>query len=164
MDLFREVRERVSMEEAVRRYGFEPDRQHKIRCPFHEDEHPSLQLYQNGRGWWCYVCDSGGSVIDFVSRLYRISGREAALKLNQDFSLGLTAEAPRKLETQRRNHERFLQDREKRVFREEYARRQEEFIRIQKELCLLSEGGGRIGRLLGWRFILEEWFQENPWR
>ena len=36
MDLFGEVRRLVSMEEAARRYGFEPDRQRKIRCPFHE--------------------------------------------------------------------------------------------------------------------------------
>ena len=91
MDLFGEVRRLVSMEEAARRYGFEPDRQRKIRCPFHEDSHPSLQLYHNGRGWWCYVCDQGGSVIDFVSRLFSISPREAALKLNGDFSLGLAA-------------------------------------------------------------------------
>ena len=53
MDLFREVRERVPVLDATRRYGFEPDRQGKIRCPFHDDSHPSLQLYKGARGWWC---------------------------------------------------------------------------------------------------------------
>lgn len=58
MDLFREVKEKVPVMEAARRYGFEPDRQGKIRCPFHDDSHPSLQLYKGARGWWCYVCIS----------------------------------------------------------------------------------------------------------
>ena len=44
MDLFREVRDCVPVMEAARRYGFEPDRQAKICCPFHADEHPTLQL------------------------------------------------------------------------------------------------------------------------
>lgn len=94
MDLFREVRERVPVLDAARHYGFEPDRQGKIRCPFHDDSHPSLQLYKGARGWWCYVCGRGGSVIDFVAGVFSLSPREAALKLNEDFSLGLTGDPP----------------------------------------------------------------------
>jgi len=164
MDLFREVKERVPVIEAARRYGFEPDRQGKIRCPFHDDDHPSLQLYKGTRGWWCYVCDKGGSVVDFVAELFAISPREAALKLNEDFSLGLTAQRPRRLEHQSYHHRQVVADMEKRQFREEYQKRQEEFITLRREYTLLFPKGGRTGQLMGRMAQLEEWFRENPWR
>lgn len=100
-DLFSEIRERLTMEEVAERYGFEPNRQHKICCPFHNDSHPSLQLYKGGKGWWCYVCDTGGSVLDFTANLFSLSVKEAAAKLNQDFSLGLPIGERLSKETQR---------------------------------------------------------------
>ena len=163
MDLFGEVRRLVSMEEAARRYGFEPDRQRKIRCPFHEDSHPSLQLYHNGRGWWWYVCDQGGSVIDFVSRLFSISPREAALKLNGDFSLGLAAGPARRLEARARQHAAYRRRQREQAFESAYLERQREFIDLRQELFMLPRGG-RAGELLGRLDELEHWFRENPWR
>jgi hypothetical protein len=37
-------------------------------CPWHEDRHPSLTLYENAREnrCYCFACGRGGSVIDFV--------------------------------------------------------------------------------------------------
>ena len=164
MDLFREIKERIPVIEAARRYGFEPDRQGKICCPFHDDSRPSLQLYKGARGWWCYVCDRGGSVIDFVAGLFSISPREAALKLNEDFFLGLTAQRPRTLESRSSQHRRVVENMEKRRFREAYQERQEEFIFLRQEKALLFPKGGRAGQLMGRMRQLEEWFQENPWR
>lgn len=164
MDLFREVKERVPVIEAARRYGFEPDRQGKIRCPFHDDSHPSLQLYKGVRGWWCYVCDRGGSVIDFVAGLFSISPREAALKLNEDFSLGLTLERPRGLERQAVNHLRLVENRKLEKFRQEYEEKQSEFEYLRQEKELIFPTGGRAGQLIGRMVQLEEWFRENPWR
>lgn len=164
MDLFREVKDRVPVMEAARRYGFEPDRQGKICCPFHADEHPSLQLYKGSRGWWCYVCDRGGSVIDFVAGLFSISPREAALKLNEDFSLGLTLERPRGLERQAVNHRRLVENRKLEKFRQEYEEKQSEFEYLRQEKELIFPTGGRAGQLIGRMAQLEEWFRENPWR
>lgn len=164
MDLFREVRDCVPVMEAARRYGFEPDRQGKICCPFHADEHPSLQLYKGSRGWWCYVCDRGGSVIDFVAGLFSISPREAALKLNEDFSLGLTLERPRGLERQAVNHRRLVENRKLEKFRQEYEEKQSEFEYLRQEKELIFPTGERAGKLIGRMVQLEEWFRENPWR
>ena len=164
MNLFREVKERVPVMEAARRYGFEPDRQGKICCPFHADEHPSLQLYKGSRGWWCYVCDRGGSVIDFVAGLFSISPREAALKLNEDFSLGLTLERPRGLERQAANHRRLVENRKLEKFRQEYEEKQSEFEYLRQEKELIFPTGERAGKLIGRMVQLEEWFRENPWR
>lgn len=162
-NLFEEVRQRVPVREAALRYGFEPDRQGKICCPFHEDDHPSLQLYSGGKGWWCYVCDMGGSVIDFTAKLFGLSPREAALKLNADFALGLTDDGPHTLEQRARSHNRLLQNREREKYRREYEVRQRCFIILRRELSYTEHGGCR-GQLLGWMDELNEWFQDHPWR
>lgn len=164
MDLFREVRERVPVLDAAQRYGFEPDRQGKILCPFHDDSHPSLQLYKGARGWWCYVCGRGGSVIDFVAGVFSLSPREAALKLNEDFSLGLTGEPPRSLEARQARHRRIVADIQRQKFREAYQKRQDEFVFLHREKTYLFPKGGRAGQLMGRMVQLEEWFRENPWR
>jgi hypothetical protein len=51
---------------------------HKVVCPFHDDHAPSLHAYvEPERGWCCYGCGAGGSIIDFGARLYRIEPRGA---------------------------------------------------------------------------------------
>jgi hypothetical protein len=54
----------------------EPNREGKILCPFHADEHPSLQLYPDG-GFYCFGsgCRRGGSIFDFAGHLWGIDPR-----------------------------------------------------------------------------------------
>ena len=48
-------------------YGYEVSRSGMMRCPFHGvDKHPSLKVYDGDRGWWCFVCNKGGDIFDFV--------------------------------------------------------------------------------------------------
>jgi hypothetical protein len=52
--------------------GREPNRAGKVRCPFHEDRHPSLQLYEDG-SWYCFgACRRGGTIYDFAAALWSI--------------------------------------------------------------------------------------------
>lgn len=39
------------------------------RCPFHDDQHPSLGVNDKGNYWHCFAGCGGGSVIDFWMRL-----------------------------------------------------------------------------------------------
>jgi hypothetical protein len=55
--------------------GLAPDRAGKIRCPFHPDSTPSLQLYADG-GFFCFGCRRGGSIFDFAANLWGITPRE----------------------------------------------------------------------------------------
>jgi hypothetical protein len=62
--------------------GLEPRRDGKVNCPFHRDERPSLQLYEDGT-WCCFGRHGdegriGGSVYDFGGRLWSLDtkGRE----------------------------------------------------------------------------------------
>jgi hypothetical protein len=55
--------------------GEAPDRDGKVRCPFHDDGTPSLHVYDGGGGWFCYGCEAGGSIIDFGAALYGLEPR-----------------------------------------------------------------------------------------
>lgn len=88
-----QIKERLTMDEAARRYGFRPDRTGFIHCPFHPgDRTASLKLYPGNRGWHCFGCNRGGTVIDFVMQLFNLNFSQAVVRLDADFSLGLTAQ------------------------------------------------------------------------
>jgi hypothetical protein len=43
----------------------------KVRCPFHDDERPSLHVYPTPqRGWSCYSCRRGGSIYDLAAEVW----------------------------------------------------------------------------------------------
>ena len=71
-------------EEAALVYGISVGRNGMACCPFHDDRHPSMKV---DRRFHCFACQADGDVIDFTSRLFGLSSKEAALKLAEDFSI-----------------------------------------------------------------------------
>src|SRR5829696_860488 len=57
--------------------GVEVPRHRKVRCPFHEDRHASLHVYEKAeRGWYCFgACRRGGTIYDLAAPLYGYSAR-----------------------------------------------------------------------------------------
>lgn len=55
----------------------------KALCPFHDDTHPSLNVYPNL--YRCFACDSHGDVVDFVRNYYKISFIQAVEWLYYDY-------------------------------------------------------------------------------
>ena len=48
-------------------------RHRKVRCPFHDDDTPSLHVYDDpARGWYCFGCGRGGSIYDFAGYLWHL--------------------------------------------------------------------------------------------
>lgn len=89
-DIFTRIKEVLPMRDVAEHYGLEINRSGDALCPFHDDSKPSLHVYPGARGWWCFVCNEGGSVIDFVAKLFHINARQAAIRIDNDFHLGLT--------------------------------------------------------------------------
>lgn len=48
------------------------------RCPFHRDSAPSLTVYPDTASWYCYGCEVGGDVFEFVRRIRGLSFKETA--------------------------------------------------------------------------------------
>ncbi|HIY20207.1 MAG TPA: hypothetical protein IAA44_12455 [Candidatus Blautia avistercoris] len=87
-----QVKRMVGMRQAAEFYGYPVSRRGLCRCPFHPDRHPSMKIYPNDRGFYCFSCQEGGDVVKFVARLYGIRNEEACRKLIEDFSLPVQTE------------------------------------------------------------------------
>jgi len=85
MNLFEIVKYGVSCREAAERYGVEVKHCGMALCPFHNDRNPSLYVADDH--YHCFACGEHGDVIDFVSKLFRLSLYETAQKLAADFHL-----------------------------------------------------------------------------
>jgi hypothetical protein len=57
--------------------GIDVPRHRKVPCPFHEDRHASLHVYETAeRGWYCFgACRRGGTIYDLAAPLYGYTAR-----------------------------------------------------------------------------------------
>ena len=89
MNIFQEMKERVTARQVAERYGLKVSRNGMTRCPFHNDKHPSMKIDQN---YYCFACGAKGDAVNYVPVLFGLSQFEAAKKINDDFSLGISIE------------------------------------------------------------------------
>ena len=90
-----DIRRILTAQQVAEFYGFQVGRSGFIKCPFHaNDNTASLKLYDGEGGFHCFACGAHGSVIDFVMRLFDLNFRQAVLRINSDFHLGLTTSKP----------------------------------------------------------------------
>lgn len=92
----------ISIVEVARRLG-EVKRAgsvYKTLCPWHNDTHPSLTLYErtNENRCHCFSCGNGGSVIDYVMQMENWSFLEACQWLSHEYGI-LTTEFSRNVLT-----------------------------------------------------------------
>ena len=77
--LFEVVKQSVTTKAVAEHYGIEVKRGGMAKCPFHPDQSPSLKL--NDDYYYCFGCGATGDAIDFVARLFQISNKDAAEKI-----------------------------------------------------------------------------------
>ena len=90
-ELYRKVKELVTMQQAVEYCGLRVIKD-KCLCPFHKDQHPSMKIYPDGKGYYCFACGSGGDQVKFVARYLGVNNYDAAKELAQAF--GIPIEEP----------------------------------------------------------------------
>lgn len=60
-----------------------------VKCPFHEDRHPSLRLLVPDGAYRCMACgEAGGDVIDFIMKLRGLPFRDALTHLHATYGGG----------------------------------------------------------------------------
>lgn len=84
MTIYKRIKETVTALDAAQMYGLNVRSNGMTNCPFHEDHDPSLKL---DRHFYCFGCHAHGDVIDFVSRIFRISRYDAAQRIAADFGI-----------------------------------------------------------------------------
>ena len=71
MTIYETVKAAVTVRQAAEHYGLKVNRNGMTCCPFHQDRHPSMKLYEDH--FYCFGCGATGDVIDFTARLFGIS-------------------------------------------------------------------------------------------
>ena len=105
-----EIKSSLTIRQVAEYYGFQVKRAGFISCPFHQGDHTaSMKLYDESGSFYCFGCGAHGTIIDFVMRLFGLNFRQACLRINADFSLGLTGAKPDK-ETRSRLLEKRLKE------------------------------------------------------
>lgn len=84
------IKDRLTCYDFLTGVGVHIDRSGKARCPFHGEKTASLKVYEDPkRGWHCFGCGMGGSVIDLAMKWYGTNYMETTERLDGDFNLGL---------------------------------------------------------------------------
>ena len=78
MNVFEAVKQTVTTRQAAEMYGIRVNRHGMAVCPFHNDRNPSMKV---DKRFHCFACQADGDAIDFVSRLFGLPSKEAAMKL-----------------------------------------------------------------------------------
>lgn len=84
MNVFEAVKPAVTARQAAEQYGIHVSEHGMAICPFHNDKNPSMKLDNR---FHCFACQADGDAIDFVSRLFEIPSRDAAVKIAEDFGI-----------------------------------------------------------------------------
>ncbi len=73
IDIVEEIKNYVDIEKSGQNY--------KSICPFHEDTNPSMVISPEKKIFKCFVCGTGGSVVEFVQKYEKIPYVSAVNKL-----------------------------------------------------------------------------------
>jgi DNA primase len=80
-----EIKAKLTISEVIKHYGLKADKQNRLKCPFHDDKTPSLQLYYKTQTAFCFStnCTTHGKaidVIDFILYYEKCTKHEAIKK------------------------------------------------------------------------------------
>ena len=91
MNIFQEMKERVTARQVAEKYGLKVRQNGMACCPFHNDKHPSMKI---GRNYYCFACGAKGDAVNYVAILFGLSQFEAAKKINEEFKQGILIGKP----------------------------------------------------------------------
>lgn len=70
MNIFQEMKERVTARQVAERYGLKVSRNGMSCCPFHNDKHPSMKIDRN---YYCFACGAKGDAVNYVAVRWIVS-------------------------------------------------------------------------------------------
>ena len=101
------ITDQVTVPMVLSRYGYSTSPRKRIPCPLHSGTDPNF-CYTD-QVFHCWTCGAKGNVVSLVMQLFGLSFRQALMKLNTDFCLGLSAHKPSIRERQQMMESRKVQ-------------------------------------------------------
>ena len=135
MGLFDEVKQNVTVRQAVELYGLKPYRSGLIRCIFHNDKSPSMKVV---RRYYCFGCGCTGDAIDFTAQLFGIGLKDAAMKLADDFRILYSGKDRESLQNKRRVPIKKPKPTPEELWQKKYLRWNEKFMISLSELTVVE--------------------------
>jgi DNA primase catalytic core len=80
------IKHHLPIKKVLSHYQLKPDRNNMLRCPFHDDKKPSLQIYPETDTWCCFStnCEADtGDGIEFIQLIEGCNKHEAILKAQE---------------------------------------------------------------------------------
>lgn len=125
----------IPMRVVVERYGFRPNRNGFMKCPFHEEKSGSMKIYPDHV--YCFGCGWYGDQIDFVGAMENLDFKEAFMVLGGSY--------PDDREGREENRRRIKQAEEERRKREEKEEeRRREIEENNRNIDLFRAGLGHF--------------------
>lgn len=117
------IKEAITCREYLQSVGVAVDRSGFSVCPLHGDRQGSLKVYSDPlKGWHCFGCGKGGSVIDLCMEYEGITFRQAITRLSTLFGVLVAAEAPKSARLRRLEEEKAMQRRATRAAAEKASK------------------------------------------
>lgn len=103
-DAVQQVRSRVDLVDIVSEHVRLSKRGGRFvgLCPFHDEKTPSFGVSQQKQQWYCFGCQEGGDVFDFVEKIEKVQFRDALRLLAERVGVELKQEDPRAVEAAHR--------------------------------------------------------------
>lgn len=125
MEIFEEIKERVSMRQILEHYGIYPVRGTNIyRCIEHTpDRKPSANIIKGAEKFHCFVCHKSWDIFDIVELFEKCGKTTSAKIIDEKFGLGIlhTLSKKEKQELKKRTEERKRAKKQK-LAQEEWER------------------------------------------
>lgn len=87
------VRSSVNMPMITNYFGIERNRKGFAMCPFHNDNHPSMKIYDgyyDNDGYYCFSCGANGDIIKFVMLYGNVEFEEAVRMIATIFHIPIS--------------------------------------------------------------------------
>lgn len=87
------VKSQVSMMDIANYYGMRVNRKGYVLCPFHNDKHPSMQVFPGHikkDGYYCRSCGYGGSIFSFVMKYENKTFEESVRMVADVFNIKIS--------------------------------------------------------------------------
>lgn len=132
------VKSQVSMVDIANYYGMRVNRKGFTICPFHNDKHPSMQVfsgYTSKDGFYCRSCGIGGTIFNFAMQYENLTFEESVRKVAAIFEIPITSEN----ELSKDDCKRMVSQRMKGILKaEEQQLEQQEFSYLAETIHLLE--------------------------
>ncbi len=79
----KDIKSRLTIHAVLNHYNLQPNRNNMLKCPFHEDDKPSMKTYPNTNTFNCFGCSANGDVIEFIQKKENCNKRQALLKATE---------------------------------------------------------------------------------